>query len=75
MRFRTKIFLGWTALTLALLGGTFLAVRHSVKQSFGQMAGASFRALIAGCTTCIGSVLAACARRASWWSTFPSCAP
>jgi signal transduction histidine kinase/ActR/RegA family two-component response regulator len=42
MRFRTKLFLGWVLLTLALWGGAFFAIRRSVEQSFNRMADDTF---------------------------------
>lgn len=42
MRFRTKIFLSWALLTVGLLGGTFVAIRRSVEQSFNRMADDTF---------------------------------
>src|SRR5258707_12413133 len=48
MRFRTKIFVGWAALTLALWGGTFFAIRHSVEQSFNRMAEEPFAGINRG---------------------------
>jgi signal transduction histidine kinase/ActR/RegA family two-component response regulator len=42
MRFRTKLFFGWVALTLVLWGGAFFAIRRSVEQSFNRMADETF---------------------------------
>jgi signal transduction histidine kinase/CheY-like chemotaxis protein len=42
MRFHTKLFLGWVALTLALWGGAFFAIRHTVEKSFDRMAAEAF---------------------------------
>ena len=48
MRFRTKIFLGWAALTLCLLTGTFFAMRRSVETSFARMSEETFAGINRG---------------------------
>ncbi len=48
MRFRTKIFLGWAALTLCLLTGTFFAMRRSVETSFARMSEETFAGIDRG---------------------------
>src|SRR4051794_2135480 len=48
MRFRTKIFFGWAALTLCLLVGAFFAMRRSVESSFSRMDDETFAGINRG---------------------------
>ncbi len=48
MRFRTKMFLGWVALTLALWFGASLAIRRSVQHSFNHTADQMFAGIHRG---------------------------
>ncbi len=48
MRFRTKVFFGWAALTLCLLTGTFFAMRRSVETSFARMSEETFAGINRG---------------------------
>jgi signal transduction histidine kinase len=48
MRFRTKVFFGWAALTICLLTGTFFAMRRSVETSFARMSEETFAGINRG---------------------------